>query len=296
LTKTLAESLNQANDFLAVVKAFQKNLVKDLEVQIESSRSLFGQFISKLQLGIHGILETVKTGSEEASAKLKSLNKGLHHVDSRINSTDLLLQAIMQSLAQRTQDLETTHLSSLSLITTRTNELDQSLSFLIQSNIQTLSQFLEFHLEHLQNFTHAVQAGNEVMEKHINSNTQKLEQQAEKISKMGTGSSSFANWVMVTTAFWQVLRTWSPIGANQMIIVSLWVWTVGYLFPGILGLSFGNLLSAFEIRPIPILVEIGTSFWIGLSLAGLLCAGVTAAVILLLAVRRERMVMLHQVA
>jgi hypothetical protein len=141
-------------------------------------------------------------------------------------------------MAIRTRDLESIHSSSVDTVVSRAQEADHSLQQLIQSSVNTLEIFLQFHLQHLQNFTRAVQQGNEALDKQITSNTQMLDQQAQKISQIGLGMTSFANWIVMTAAIYQIVRTWSTTLANHLLVGSLWIWTLGYLFPG-----FSSLLT-----------------------------------------------------
>jgi hypothetical protein len=122
---------------------------------------------------------------------------------------------------------------------TRTQEVDQSLQFLVQSNMHTLSKFLDFHMAHLQNFTAAVQQGSETLGLQLDGNTKKLQSQAEKIEKMGAGGSHLVNWVVLASALWQIVRTWSTVAADHLLVLFVWVIAGWWLFPG-LAKVFGN--------------------------------------------------------
>jgi hypothetical protein len=74
LTETLADSLRQANEFVVAMKSVQNEVVRELETQIESSKTLFRQMIAKIQVGLRDLLLSIGTETEEASSKLNKVN------------------------------------------------------------------------------------------------------------------------------------------------------------------------------------------------------------------------------
>jgi hypothetical protein len=243
LTKVLEESLRQAGGFVSEMEAFQNKLATELNNQLENSQSLFGTLTAKVQTGLLDLLGNIKTGSDMATVKLLDITSSLEQVETQINFTDQQLSSLLSTLRSQTSSLAQTHDASLSLLHSRTQEVDVALQDVITSNMAALEKSLHLHLQHLHNFTMVVQESNKAMELQISGNNKRLEVQAEKIKELGAGVNNLANWVVMMSALWQMIRTWSPMAAHLLLVLAAWFLAFKYLVPRFLMGVAPNILS-----------------------------------------------------